>query len=166
MKQQIIVSGMGGQGVLFLTRIIAGAGVDMGLEIFTSETHGMAQRGGSVISTVKVGRFHSPLIRSGQGDVGIFLHPQNLPVHGHLLRLDARALVNTPEKGPWYHLDATAMATEMGSPVLANLILLGYGVGKSLFFCSPQQVESAIETISPERFVENNLKAFRRGLDA
>jgi len=57
MKQQIIISGLGGQGVLFVTRILAQAGMEMGLDVLTSETHGMAMRGGTVLAHVKVGGF-------------------------------------------------------------------------------------------------------------
>ena len=64
-KQQIVISGVGGQGVLFVTRLLAEAAIARGLPVLTSETHGMAQRGGSVVSHLKVGDFSSPLIRSG-----------------------------------------------------------------------------------------------------
>jgi len=48
-KQQVIISGVGGQGVLFVTRLLAEAAINKGLPVFTSETHGMAQRGGTVL---------------------------------------------------------------------------------------------------------------------
>ncbi len=165
MKQQIIVSGMGGQGVLFLTRIIAETGIGMGLKVFTSETHGMAQRGGSVISTIKIGPFHSPLLRSGQAEAGIFLHPGNLPVHAHFLAPEAPCLVNAPgcDRPGALTLDATALATGLGSPVLANLILLGFGAGLNIFFCGPADFEKTIARLSGER-AAINLEAFRLGL--
>lgn len=166
MKQQIIVSGMGGQGALFLTRIIAQAGLETGFEVLTSETHGMAQRGGSVISTIKIGAFKSPLIRSRQADTGIFLHPQNLPVHGHFLRPGVKPLVNTPESGEWFNIDATARARELGSPVFANLILLGFGVANQLLFAGPEEIEKTISAISGEKFARQNLEAFHLGLNA
>ena len=81
MKQQIIVSGLGGQGALTVTRLLAEAAAALGLEVITSETHGMAQRGGTVISMVKVGPFRGPLIPAGAADVGLFLHEKNLGVH-------------------------------------------------------------------------------------
>ena len=62
-RQQVIISGVGGQGVLFVTRLLAEAAINKGLPVFTSETHGMAQRGGTVLSHFKVGDFSSPLIR-------------------------------------------------------------------------------------------------------
>jgi len=67
-RQQIVISGVGGQGVLFITGLLADAAIDKGLPVFTSETHGMAQRGGTVISHLKVGDFSSPLIRPGHAD--------------------------------------------------------------------------------------------------
>ena len=69
-KQQILISGVGGQGVLFVTGLLAEAAINKGLPVFTSETHGMAQRGGSVTSHVRCGRkVFSPLIPEGQADV-------------------------------------------------------------------------------------------------
>lgn len=60
MNMQIAITGRGGQGVLFLTRILSECALEMGLEAIASETHGMAMRGGSVISTLKVGAFRGP----------------------------------------------------------------------------------------------------------
>lgn len=82
MKQQLIVSGVGGQGVLFVTRLLGHAGMEEGHNVLTSETHGMAMRGGTVISHVKIGPFMSPLVREGQADTGLFLHQANLVFHG------------------------------------------------------------------------------------
>ena len=64
---QIAITGRGGQGVLFLTRILSECALEMGLEVIASETHGMAMRGGSVISTLKVGPFRGPLDRKRPG---------------------------------------------------------------------------------------------------
>ncbi|MDX9822298.1 MAG: 2-oxoacid:acceptor oxidoreductase family protein, partial [Syntrophales bacterium] len=96
MKQQIVISGTGGQGVLFVTRVIAEAALREGYPVLTSETHGMAMRGGTVISHVKIGDFRSPLIRTRQADVGLFLAAENLAVHGRYLRPEGRACVNAP----------------------------------------------------------------------
>lgn len=171
MKQQIIVSGMGGQGVLFVTKIIAGASVAMGLETFTSETHGMAQRGGSVISFVKVGDFKSPLIRRGQGDLGLFLHSQNLEVHGNLLQKEADFFVNSPEplagEGVPANIStigAASIARDLGSPVYTNLVILGLAAASGKLFCSVEELERSIKKLSGERFSEANLAAFHKGL--
>lgn len=165
MKQQIIVSGIGGQGVLFLTRVIAQAAVDRGLAVLTAETHGMAQRGGTVLSTIKVGDFHSPLIRSGQADVGLLLWEANLPVHQGLLKPEGRLLVNADQPGAGERIDATRLAREMGNAVLSNLILLGLALREQALFCNAADCEQAIRTLAPEKFVAQNLAALHRGLE-
>jgi indolepyruvate ferredoxin oxidoreductase beta subunit len=132
MKQQIIVSGLGGQGALTLIRLLAEAAAVLGLPVITSETHGMAQRGGSVISMVKAGSFRGPLIPAGSADVGLFLHPGNLAVHRFYLhrfylKPDGAVFVNTDTPGDYFSLDAVRLAEQLGlPPVTANLILLGY----------------------------------------
>ncbi|WP_305046740.1 2-oxoacid:acceptor oxidoreductase family protein [Geoalkalibacter sp.] len=165
MKQQIIVSGIGGQGVLFLTRVIAQAAVDRGLAVLTAETHGMAQRGGTVLSTIKVGDFHSPLIRSGQADVGLLLWEANLPVHQGLLKPEGRLLVNADKPGAGERIGATGLAREMGNAVLSNLILLGLALHEQALFCNAADCEQAIRTLAPEKFVAQNLAALHRGLE-
>jgi len=166
MKQQIIVSGIGGQGVLFLTRVIAQIAVNRNLPVLTSETHGMAQRGGSVLSCIKVGDFASPLIRQGQGDLGLFLWDANLDVHRGLLKPDGAGVINSRTEGTDICLDATSMARELGNAVLTNLILLGAAVNNQVIFCDKQECEEAIRQLAPARFVEQNIAAFHLGLEA
>jgi len=166
MKQQIIVSGLGGQGVLFVTRVIAEAGVRKGLNVLTSETHGMAQRGGSVISTIKVGEFRSPLILQGRADAALFLHRENLAVHRYLLRPDGSSYVNAEAPADDPTVDATGIARAMGAPVLANLVLLGFAVSRGGLFFTAQEAEEAIRALSPSKFVDSNIEGFRKGLEA
>jgi len=166
MKQQIIISGLGGQGALTVTRMLAEAAAALDLEVITSETHGMAQRGGTVISMIKVGPFRGPLIPAGRADVGLFLHPKNLAVHRFYLREDAAVFVNTGAPGDYQGLDARALAQEMGAPVAANLILLGYAAAKRGLFCGPEVLEQVIMDKTPARFRDSSLKAFRLGAAA
>jgi len=164
MKQQIIVSGIGGQGVLFLTRVIAQVAVDRGVPVLTSETHGMAQRGGTVLSTIKVGEFSSPLIRAGQADVGLLLWEENLPVHHSLLKSDGKILINAEKYGVGERIDASGIARKLGNAVLSNLVLLGLAVKEQSLFCNAEECEQAIRTLAPAKFVEQNIEAFRKGL--
>ena len=164
MKQQIVVSGIGGQGVLFLTRVIAQVAVNQKRPVLTSETHGMAQRGGTVLSTIKVGAFASPLIRAGQGDVGLLLWEANLPVHKGLLKEQGALLVNAETPGEGDRIDASKIARDLGNAVLSNLVLLGLAVRKKKLFCSAEECEEAIRQLAPARFVDGNLEAFRKGL--
>lgn len=164
MKQQLIISGLGGQGVLTLTRLLAQAAIAQGLEVITSETHGMAQRGGAVISMVKIGPFRSPLIAAGQADLGLFLQGANLPVHGFYLKPGAAVFVNTPVTGAYFSLDALKLTSELGlSPVSVNLVLLGFAAATGKLFCPQPALAALIAETAPERFREANLKAFQAG---
>ena len=164
MKQQIIVSGIGGQGVLFLTRVIAQVAVDRGIPVLTSESHGMAQRGGTVLSTIKVGDFAAPLIRTGQADVALLLWDANLAVHRSLLKDGGALLINSDKDGEGDRIDGSAIAREMGNAVLSNLVLLGRAVSKNALFCSEEECIAAIGKLAPTRFVEQNLLAFHTGM--
>jgi len=164
-KQQIIVSGIGGQGVLFLTRVVAQTAVARGLPVLTAETHGMAQRGGTVLSTIKVGDFASPLIRTGQADVGLLLWEANLPVHRSLLKENGHLLINAAGPGDGARIDASRLARVLGNAVLANLVLLGLAVRNQALFCLAEECEAAINTLAPAKFVDQNLAAFRIGLE-
>lgn len=161
MKQQIILSGLGGQGVLFATRILAETALETGLDVLTSETHGMAMRGGTVISHIKVGGYPSPLIRLGQADLGLFLHEAGLDVHRGYLKKDGVLVCNRPEPGEGLHVPATELARTEGNPQLANLILLGFALERRVLFCRFNQAEAVVRRLSPSRQVDQNL----RGLD-
>ena len=96
MKMQIAITGRGGQGVLFLTRILTECALDLEQEVIASETHGMAMRGGSVISTLKVGPFRGPLIGSGQADVMLVLDEGSMETFSYLLSKDGTLFLNSP----------------------------------------------------------------------
>jgi len=167
MKQQIIVSGLGGQGALTLTRLLAGAAAAMGLSVITSETHGMAQRGGTVISMIKVGPFRGPLIPAGEADRGLFLHVKNLAVHRFYMKPGGAAFVNAALSGDYLSVDARSLAAAHGLPsVSANLILLGFAAGKGGLFAGPDLLTEMIAAKTPERFREASLRAFQAGLAA
>jgi len=163
MKMQIAITGRGGQGVLFLTRILTECALEMGLEVMASETHGMAMRGGSVISTLKVGPFKGSLIGSGQADVMLVLDGGSLDTFIHLLSPQGSLFLNAQSSNAYPFVDATGLAAAMGSPLMANLVLLGFALPHKKLFCDYPLVESTTGKISPERFREANLQALRRG---
>jgi indolepyruvate ferredoxin oxidoreductase beta subunit len=166
-KQQIIISGLGGQGALTVTRLLAETAAAAGLAVITSETHGMAQRGGTVISMIKVGPFRGPLIPAGQADVGLFLHPKNLAVHRFYMKRGGAVFVNAAAPGDYLNVDARSLAPEHGlPPVAANLILLGYAAGKGGLFAGPDLLAAVLAAKTPERFRAASLQAFRIGLTA
>ena len=106
MKYDIVLSGVGGQGVLSLAVIIAKAAVISGLTVRQSEVHGMAQRGGSVISHFKVGQYDSPLVLAGAADL-LVAFDQNEGIRNlHFLRSGGKAILNihAPESLENLHL--------------------------------------------------------------
>ena len=165
MKQQIIISGRGGQGVLFVTKLLAEAGLEMGMNVLTSETHGMAMRGGTVISHVKVGGFKSPLIRRGSADMGLFLTLSDIAIHGDFVNTAGYRVVNTDRSGEYLFVDATTEAREKGSLLVTNLVLLGYAIAHRTLFCDAAVMKKVIGKISNNRNRELNLSGFQRGLE-
>jgi indolepyruvate ferredoxin oxidoreductase beta subunit len=166
MNMQIAITGRGGQGVLFLTRILSECALEMGLEVIASETHGMAMRGGSVISTLKVGSYRGPLIGSGQADAMLVLDPGSYDTFANLLSPRGVAFLNTGASNAHPHIDATDLAAKMGSPLMSNLVLLGFALGYDQLFCTFSRVEELTGKISPPRFTEANLRALKLGYSA
>ena len=165
--QQIIVSGIGGQGVLFATRLLAETALALGHSVMISETHGMAQRGGNVISHLKVGDsvMVSPLIRPGRADVFLGLHPDSIKVHGFYLKPGGKAFCSGSPEDSEYSLDAAGIAAELGAPVAANLVLLAFAAASGFLFCKPEHLEQQLVNVGGNRR-ELNLRAFRAGLTA
>ena len=163
-RGQIVVSGVGGQGVLFVTRLLADAAILRGAPVLTSETHGMAQRGGVVVSHLKAGGFASPLVRAGRADGLFVLREENLPLHRGFLKAGGWLVVNatrtpSPEGNENVHaVDADALARESGNLQSANLILLGFALSRmgagepgGPFFCSPDDIRAALRQRAGEK---------------
>ena len=176
MHQQVVISGVGGQGVLFVTRLLAEAAIRKGLPVLTSETHGMAQRGGTVISHLKVGAFASPLIRTGHADVLLALKAEGAAQHGHYLRREGWALVNDSRREAdtaadgWQRLDADHLAQAIGNPRAVNLVVLGGALGKTArpLFCTLNDIQAVLaERLAAKPALrELSQKALAAGLQA
>jgi indolepyruvate ferredoxin oxidoreductase beta subunit len=177
-QQQLIISGVGGQGVLFVTRLMAETAIKKGLPVFTSETHGMAQRGGTVLSHLKVGDFASPLIRPAQADGLLVLKAENLAAHGTFLKSGGWAIVNgAANRGQAAEIagdtiDADALAQEIGNPKAVNLIVLGFALAMAKgaakqhnkLFCSMTEVKAVLQSRFGRR--QEMLDASLRALEA
>jgi indolepyruvate ferredoxin oxidoreductase beta subunit len=134
----------------------------------------MAQRGGSVLSTIKVGGFASPLIRAGQADVALLLWADNLAVHRPLLKADGALFINSASAPAGCGCDASALAgcgcdasalaRQIGPAVLANLVLLGCALRQQALFCDAAACRAAIEQLVPARLLAVNLQALDAGL--
>ena len=171
--QQIVISGVGGQGVLFVTRLLAEAAMDRGIPVFTSETHGMAQRGGTVLSHLKVGDFSSPLIRPGRADGLLVMKEENLSQHRVFLKSTGWTVVNTAVPGPDpdidHPVDADRLALEMGNPKAVNLVMLGRTVSRvNGFFCTLNDIETVLSRRLAHRtgMLDASLQALRTGHSA
>jgi indolepyruvate ferredoxin oxidoreductase beta subunit len=174
----MVLCGLGGQGILFMTKVLAHAAMDKGLNVLGAETHGMAQRGGSVVSHLRLGDVGSSLVRMGAAHFLLALEEsegyRNLP----FLADKARMIVNTDSedfpltnvkgflngRGIRYgKIPANLMALEMNAPRASNLALLGYFLAFEEGPLNDGDVRKTIEKISPEPFKEINLKIFDAG---
>jgi len=178
MKVQIILAGIGGQGILFSSRIFSELGLRLGLEVMGSETHGMSQRGGSVIAHVKLGGFQSPMIRAGTADI-LYSFEENetyrtlkfLKRGGicfanleSLSRFDNQIKNYLKEKEIAFRAyDASGEASNIGSIMSANIVLLGYSVGTGLVPFKYEDLKHVLELMSRKKNLKINLKAFEIG---
>jgi indolepyruvate ferredoxin oxidoreductase, beta subunit len=136
---QAVVAGVGGQGVLFVTRMLAGAVAGEQDQVLISEVHGMAQRGGSVLSHLKVGAFVGPLVAKGRADLLLSLDPGEGLRNLGFLAPGGNLVVNAPgeeflseaardalggHRVSALYCDATEIARRAGSAKGGNLVLL------------------------------------------
>lgn len=183
----VLMAGVGGQGMLLASEILALAALADGMQVKQSEVHGVAQRGGSVVSHVRFGaRVHSPLIPCGHADVlfageqlealrhAHYLEPGGLVVMGDRIirpiQLDPQAAIPYPEgvpdflRGKGYEvldLPALQLAVELGEQRCANVILLG--LLSSRLAISGESWRKALEQRLPPKIREVNFRAFEKG---
>lgn len=175
----MVLCGVGGQGILFMTKILAQSALNRGFNVIGAETHGMAQRGGSVVSHLRIGDVENSLVKPGSAHFLLSLEEnegyRNLP----FLSQGARMYVNTtshpsPKEEVKEFLDkrevlyrpvpAGKIALELGAPMSSNLALLGYFSAFGEGPISREEMRGTIEQVSPERFKEINLRVFEAGL--
>ena len=175
-----VLSGLGGQGILFMTKILAQAALNKGLNVMGAETHGMAQRGGSVVSHLRLGDVESSLVKADSAHFLLALEEneayRNIPFLAREGRLYANASGNSfprPEVRPYLEkmgvlsrsLHAGEMAMELGAPMSTNLALLGFFSAFKEGPLSHDEIRRTIDQISPDRFKEINLKVFDAGFE-
>lgn len=176
----MILCGLGGQGILFMTRVLAQAALDKGFNVLGAETHGMAQRGGSVVSHLRIGDVESSLVKTGSAHFLLALQEsegyRNLP----FISRGAKIYVNAnsqhfPRKEVKGFLDkreiiyrsvpAGKIALELDAPLCTNLALIGYFSAFGEGPASEKELRETIKNISLDRFREINLKVFQAGLE-
>ncbi|MBU7023989.1 MAG: indolepyruvate ferredoxin oxidoreductase subunit beta [Theionarchaea archaeon] len=183
MKYDIVLGGVGGQGILLASQVIAQAAMKKGLKVMMAETHGMAQRGGSVISHVRLGDVYGALVPEGHGDLVVgfeymeafrqlkFLAKgKNLIINNH--RMKPVTLETYPELDydlsdyKVARLDATEIATNLGNVIVANMVIVGAMSQFAQLPVSRQEIETAIRESVPSEFADINVRAFQEGITA
>lgn len=189
MKKDIILCGVGGQGILSIATIIGEAATETGINLKQAEVHGMSQRGGDVQSNLRLSTdiIYSDLIQKGGADLIISMEPMEALRYLPYLSKDGvvvtsnKPFVNIPnypdqdalfaELSALPHvvqLDIEAVAHEAGSARSANVVLLGMAA-KYIEILSADALRSAVAKIferKGEKVVEANLKAFDMGAEA
>jgi indolepyruvate ferredoxin oxidoreductase beta subunit len=147
----IVIAGLGGQGVLTASDIVADVALHAGYDVKKSELHGMSQRGGSIASDVRFGReVFSPMVPAGEADFLVVVEPDQLSVNAAALR--PRGITVEPSQFP---------AEKLRNKKCLNVALLG-ALSRHLEF-SDGAWTAAIRRRLPEKLVEVNLEAFALG---
>jgi len=165
---EMILCGRGGQGIVFLTRQIGQIATAKGLNVVSSETHGMAVRGGSINSHLRIGSFFSPLIRQGHADFLVSLDSSETRNNRHFLKPGGIVVENSslPSAPPVYRVDAASLAKEVGRVQMENVVMLGFASTFEGFPVTPEEIQSHLEKDPREQVRTTNLKAFKAGMDA
>ncbi|HEX3000918.1 MAG TPA: indolepyruvate oxidoreductase subunit beta [Methanoregula sp.] len=184
----ILIVGIGGQGTILASNILGEACLIEGRHIKGAETHGMAQRGGSVESHIRIDGLYGPLIAPGQADLLISFDLLEALRYVHYLKKGGTAVVSknlviptsvytqklTPpteeeivavlKKHGLCLIDADRIATEAGSPLSQNVVMLG--AASRWIPLKPESLLDAVKRLVPKKTIEINAKAFQMGRDA
>lgn len=185
--KNIMIVGVGGQGTLLTSRILGGIAVTAGYDVKLSEVHGMAQRGGSVVTYVRYGeKVAEPIVEEGQADILIAFETLEALRYAHFLKPDGAIVVNEQRIDPMpvvtgaavypeniienlekeynvYRINAMEEALKLGNSKVFNIIVLGLAA-KHMDFSRETWLE-VIEKTVPPKTIEINKKAFLSGFE-
>ena len=185
--KNIMIVGVGGQGTLLTSRILGGISVEAGFDVKLSEVHGMAQRGGSVVTYVRYGeKVAEPIVEEGQADVLIAFERLEALRYAHFLMKDGVIIVNDQRIDPMpvvtgvakypdgiieelskkyrdVSVDAMDEAIKMGNSRVFNVIILGIAA-KNMDFPKEQWIEVIKKTVPPKT-IDINVAAFEKGYE-
>ncbi len=188
MTKNIMIVGVGGQGTLLTSRIIGKAALKAGYDVKISEVHGMAQRGGSVVTFVRFGeKISEPVVEEGQADVIIAFERLEALRYAHFLKKDGVLVVNDCRIEPMtvvigamtypeniietlkeshkvFAIDGQRIALELGNSKVLNSVVLGYSA-KHIGFDKDSWLDIVSSTV-PQKTIEINKKAFVAGYEA
>lgn len=183
----VLLVGVGGQGTILASKILTHVALAQGYEVKMSEIHGMAQRGGSVVTQVRIGEdVYSPVIEAGEADIIVAFEQLEAYRWAHFLKKDGVLIVNTQKIVPltvligaqtypdsilgdlkgrverYLELDGLKLATEAGNAKATNVVLMGV-LSKYLDF--PEEAwQNALAEKIPAKLLELNKKAFALGV--
>jgi indolepyruvate ferredoxin oxidoreductase, beta subunit len=184
----ILIVGIGGQGTILASNILGEACLIENRHIRGAETHGMAQRGGSVESHIRIDGEFGPMIPPGHADLLISFDLLEAHRYSYFLKNDGKMVVNSHlvlptsvytqkltapleveiiaalKKHPLCLLDADSLAIETGSPLSANVVMLG--AASNVMPLNPESLLDAVKRLVPKKTVEINVKAFETGRKA
>ena len=184
-KMNIMVVGVGGQGTLLTSRIIGKTALNEGFDVKLSEVHGMAQRGGSVVTFVRFGEnVAEPVVEEGEADILVAFERLEALRYAHYLKKDGVIIVNDTridpmtvvigaseypeniietlkEKHTVYSIDGGSVAKELGNSKVLNSVVLGLAA-KYIGFSKEEWI-SVIEKTVPQKTIEINEQAFMKG---
>jgi len=183
----LIITGVGGQGILALSRVIGEAAMKEGYQAKIAEVHGMAQRGGSLVTQVRIGEgVKSPLIPKFTADLLVSMeviesirYLEYLKPNGHLvlnrymlvptgiqMALTLEDLLRSLTSLSDYKLlliDAYEISSKLGETRVANMVIFGFLLGGALLPISKNSAIEAMKTVLPPKFELVNIKAFNEG---
>lgn len=189
MKKDILICGVGGQGTVLASKIIAASAMDEGSAVHSAETIGMAQRGGSVTSHVRIGEAYAPLIPQGAADMILAFEPAEAVRNLGYLKKDGIVIVNRVPVKPVTEslqdtgydgtemiaylqkkcscivIDAEKICAPFGSSRYFNIAILGVAVGSGRLGISKETVLAELERRVPSKYVEINKAAFYAGVE-
>jgi indolepyruvate ferredoxin oxidoreductase beta subunit len=184
----VLVVGIGGQGTILASNVLGEACLIEDRSVKGAETHGMAQRGGSVESHIRIDGEYGPLIAPGSADIIISFDLLEALRYKHYLKSGGRIVANRHFVVPTsvfvqgapvpseeeildrFHdvhlclLDAEEIAREAGSPLAANIVMLG--AASHFMPLSPDSLRQAVEKLVPPKTIEINKTAFDKGREA
>lgn len=184
----ILLVGVGGQGTILASKVLASVAQSQGFDVKMSEIHGMAQRGGSVVTQVRIGtKVYSPLIEIGQADYIVAFEKLEALRWLHYLKPEGRVIVNNQEIEPMSVItgaaqypddvlerlqseadvlvvDALGIAQEIGNIRTVNIVLMG-ALSKELDIPEQAWLAALEENIKP-KYIEVNKRAFAEGRQA
>lgn len=189
MSKSVILCGVGGQGTVLASKLISYAAMAKGEEVKSAETIGMAQRGGSVTSHIRIGEeAFSPLIPKGKADVMIAFEPAEAVRNLDYLKPDGVVVVSQKAVKPvtaslsakvyegqemldylgkqvsrLVIVDGQQVMEELGSAKVLNVVLLGAAIACNEIGITVDEIKAAIREKVPERFYELNLRALEAG---